>query len=143
MISVLPRMTAVCRDRMAVGTKCRLMARICSPKPGISRSATASVASGVTSRGVGPVPPVVRIRLQPSASASSRRVLLMSSSSSGTSRLQPSHGEARAESSHSARAGMPLSSYVPLLARSEMETRPIRSGAVSCISVDMARFLGV
>jgi hypothetical protein len=50
---------------MAVGTKARLICRICSPKPGITLCATASVASGVTSRGAGPVPPVVSTRWQP------------------------------------------------------------------------------
>ena len=109
MMSVLPRMTAVCRDRMAVGTKFRLMARICSPKPGSSRSATARVASGVTSRGAGPVPPVVRIRWQPTSSASSHRVWLMASCSSGISRLLPSQVEVSALSSQSAMAGMPRS----------------------------------
>jgi len=55
-ISAWPRITATWRDRIAVGTKRRPICRICSPKPGISLSATASVASGVTSRGAGPVP---------------------------------------------------------------------------------------
>ena len=64
MISALPRTTATWRDRIEVGTKARPMRRICSPKPGISLVATASVASGVTSRGAGPVPPVVRTRSQ-------------------------------------------------------------------------------
>jgi hypothetical protein len=40
---------------MAVGTYFRLTARICSPKPGSTLCATASVASGVTSRSAGPV----------------------------------------------------------------------------------------
>ena len=57
MISALPRITATWRDRIAVGTKVRLIWRICSPKPGMVLCATASVASGVTSRGAGPVPP--------------------------------------------------------------------------------------
>src|SRR5204863_4747896 len=33
-ISALPRITPVCRDRIAVATYLRLTARICSPKPG-------------------------------------------------------------------------------------------------------------
>ena len=53
------------RQDRAVGTKCRLIRRICSPKPGITLSATLSVASGVTSRGAGPVPPVVSTRDSP------------------------------------------------------------------------------
>lgn len=68
---VLPRMPAVCRERMAVGTYWRLVARMSSPNPGIIFSHTASVASGVTSRGAGPVPPVVTIRQQPCTSAMS------------------------------------------------------------------------
>jgi hypothetical protein len=65
MIRQLLRTTASCRERIAVGTYFRLTARICSPKPGITLSATAKVASGVTSRGAGPVPPVVSTSEQP------------------------------------------------------------------------------
>jgi hypothetical protein len=46
-------------------THFRLIARICSPYPGIILVHTASVASGVTSLGAGPVPPVVTTRQQP------------------------------------------------------------------------------
>src|SRR5665648_529337 len=53
---VRPRMPAVCRERMAVGTNLREVARINSPNPGRSFSQTAAVASGVTSRGTGPAP---------------------------------------------------------------------------------------
>jgi hypothetical protein len=81
--SALPRITATWRDRIAVGTKARLIRRICSPKPGISLVATASVASGVTSRGAGPVPPVVSTRSQRAASTSSRRVAEIVAASSG------------------------------------------------------------
>ena len=66
-----PRVPAIWRDRIAVGTSARLFERISSPKPGSTRSQTASVASGVTSRGAGPVPPVVRISGQRATSASS------------------------------------------------------------------------
>lgn len=59
---------AVCLDSTAVGTYLRLIARICSPYPGNMRSQTASVASGVTSRGAGPVPPVVTTKQQPCVS---------------------------------------------------------------------------
>ena len=48
---------AVWREKIAVGICSRLARRICSPKPGSSFSTTASVASGVRSRGAGPVPP--------------------------------------------------------------------------------------
>lgn len=60
---------AVCLDSTAVGTYFRLTALICSPYPGNIRSHTASVASGVTSRGAGPVPPVVTMRQQSCLSA--------------------------------------------------------------------------
>ncbi len=59
---------AVCRDSTAVGTYFKLIARICSPYPGIMRLQTASVASGVTSLGAGPVPPVVTTKQQPCSS---------------------------------------------------------------------------
>ena len=42
-------------------------ARIVSANPGASFSMTARVASGVTSRGANPVPPVVKIRLIPAS----------------------------------------------------------------------------
>ncbi len=56
---LLPLSPAVCLDRIAVGTNFRDSVLISSPKPGIIRSHTASVASGVTSLLAGPVPPVV------------------------------------------------------------------------------------
>src|SRR5664280_708945 len=127
MTSDLPRTTATWRDRMAVGTKARLMRRICSPKPGSSFVATASVASGVTSRGAGPVPPVVTTRSHRSSSTSSRRVALMVASSSGMRRACHSIGFSTARVSQSRRAGMPLSSYVPEDARSLTDTMPTRT----------------
>ena len=60
--------TATCLERIAVGTKCRLICLICSPKPGISLSPILKVASGVMSLGDGPVPPVVRTRSHPDKS---------------------------------------------------------------------------
>ena len=59
MINVWFLMPAVWRLKMAVGTYWRLTERINSPNPGIIFWHTASVASGVTSRKAGPVPPVV------------------------------------------------------------------------------------
>ena len=61
-MSELPRMPAICRDRIAVGTKLSDTARISSPKPSRILSQIDSVASGVTSRFAGPVPPVVTTR---------------------------------------------------------------------------------
>src|SRR3990167_96893 len=122
------RTTATWRERMAVGTKRRLIWRICSPKPGISLCATASVASGVTSRRAGPVPPVVSTRLQPSLT-SAISVALMRSCSSGIRRGSKVRGFFSARVSQSCSAGRPLSSYTPLLARSLMETMPIFTGS--------------
>ena len=59
------------RRREAVREAASEAARMRSPKPGMSLVATRSMASGVKSRGEGPVPPVVHTRQQPS-SASSR-----------------------------------------------------------------------
>ncbi len=107
--SAVSRITATCRDRIAVGTKRRLIWRICSPKPGISLVATASVASGVTSRRAGPVPPVVSTRSQPQPSTSSISVSEMRAGSSGIRRSTACHGEASAPPSHSRSAGNPWS----------------------------------
>jgi hypothetical protein len=95
---------------MAVGTKFRLMRRISSPKPGISLSATARVASGVTSRRAGPVPPVVSTRWQLLRSTREISVFSIVSRSSAIRRVSARHGVLRAEDSHSCKAGMPLSS---------------------------------
>lgn len=58
--SVPPRMPAVSRERQACGVMAIDAARMASGMPGAMRSHTAAVASGVTSRGEKPVPPVVR-----------------------------------------------------------------------------------
>ena len=108
-MSALPRITATWRLRMAVGTKARLIWRICSPKPGMVLCATASVASGVTSRGAGPVPPVVSTRAQPARSHSSIRVSLMVAWSSGMRRGSKRMGLCSARSSQSRSAGRPWS----------------------------------
>lgn len=68
-IKLLPLIPAVQRDNMAVLTYFKLIDRIYSPKPGIIFSHTASVASGVTSRGAGPVPPVVTMKQHQHSSA--------------------------------------------------------------------------
>src|ERR1051326_2310614 len=58
-INVRPRGPATPRESMPKGVCWRLAIRIASAMPGASRSIMASVASGVTSRGARPVPPVV------------------------------------------------------------------------------------
>jgi hypothetical protein len=81
--SVRPQMPAVCRERIAVGTFSSDTFRISSPNPGSSFAHTRSVASGVTSRGAGPVPPVVITRQQPAAD-NSRIAPAIASRSSAT-----------------------------------------------------------
>ena len=61
-ISVFPRMTDTARESIARGVMASEAARMASAMPGARRVATAMVASGVTSRGPKPVPPVVRIK---------------------------------------------------------------------------------
>ena len=57
----LMRLTAH-RDNMAIGAIARLFEIIATTIPGASFSSSGRVASGVTSRGENPVPPVVRTR---------------------------------------------------------------------------------
>ena len=72
-ISARPRTPARLRASIQCFVCSREASRIASARPGASRSPTARVASGVTSSGARPVPPVVRIRSQRSTSASRRR----------------------------------------------------------------------
>ena len=140
MIRLLPLITATWRDKIAVGTKFRLIWRICSPKPGITLCAMANVASGVTSRSAGPVPPVVSTRLQ-SASTNSISAALMPGSSSGIRRSTKVIGLCSALCNHSLSAGKPKSWYTPALARSLTDTNPIRtaSGPLSLSLIHLFR----
>ena len=61
-MSVRPAVPQTSRLVMPIGVYLSDSARIASAKPGTSRSMTSCVASGVTSSGVRPVPPVVRMR---------------------------------------------------------------------------------
>ena len=54
-----PTLPTIARDNAAIGVCVKPAVRISSANPGASRSTTAFVASGVTSRGPNPVPPVV------------------------------------------------------------------------------------
>jgi hypothetical protein len=82
MMIVVPRMPAVPRDKIARGVFAAPAARMRSGKPGITRSRTAVVASGVMSRGPKPVPPVVKMRSTASESAVSLRNAWMAAWSS-------------------------------------------------------------
>ena len=77
-----PIVPATARDSAAIGVWVRPSARISSAKPGASRSMTARVASGVTSRGPNPVPPVVTT--SPCDAESSVKTPSISRRSSGT-----------------------------------------------------------
>src|SRR5882672_2825209 len=127
------RTTATCRERIAVGTNSRLILRICSPNPGIALSATASVASGVTSRTAGPVPPVVSTRWQRSRSTSSISVDSITGCSSGTRRLTVRQGLCSARPKNSSSAGIPSSWYTPLEARSLIDTSPMSSSSSAAV----------
>ena len=61
-IRLEPRIPTTALETMAWGVFLRLSALMASEKPGTSFSITFNVASGVTSRGLKPVPPVVRIK---------------------------------------------------------------------------------
>src|SRR6185436_3426702 len=77
-VPLSPRLNA---DR---GNDAIVITRIRSAIPGASRSSTARVASGVTSRSLSPVPPVVITRSAASRSHHATRELMMSDVSSGT-----------------------------------------------------------
>mmetsp|Transcript_18803 Transcript_18803/g.48964 ORF Transcript_18803/g.48964 Transcript_18803/m.48964 type:complete len:223 (-) Transcript_18803:471-1139(-) len=119
-----PRMPAICRDRTAVGTYRRDMARIASPMPGSSFSMTRRVASGVTSRLAGPVPPVVMTRPQPSSSIRARMASAIAPSSSATVLRVARHSDCTREPRTLQTSGPPRSVYSPRLARSLTVTTP-------------------
>ena len=87
--------STICRDRIAVGTILSETARICSPKPSRILSQTAAVASGVTSRSAGPVPPVVTTMQHFSASHNSLSVCSMTGRSSGMMRGTASQAQVK------------------------------------------------
>ena len=80
-----PMVPATPRDSTDVGTFSRETARSASAMPGTARSSIGSTASGVTSVGVRPVPPVVSTAVAPAARAS-RTAARMCTTSSGTMR---------------------------------------------------------
>ena len=79
-----PRTPATPRESSACGVFAIESARIASAIPGARRSRTVIVASGVTSRGPRPVPPVVKTSLASTASSSIASAI--ESRSSGTTR---------------------------------------------------------
>src|SRR5207245_1149303 len=83
-INVLARVPATPRDSQARGNAPAAPARSASAMPGAARSRIAVVASGVTSRAVSPVPPVVRIASTSPESAQRTSFPAILSGSSGT-----------------------------------------------------------
>ena len=83
MMRVVPRWTAIARESMARGVIFSDSARRCSTMPGTSRSLTSRVASGVTSRGLRPVPPQVKTTSAWSSSAMRISAAEMTARSSG------------------------------------------------------------
>ena len=91
-IRLPPRMPAIPRERQPRGVILQLSLRISSGRPGVVRSISSAVASGVMSRGEKPVPPVVRMSCTCSSSAAWRIAAWICSFSSGTSaRCTTSH----------------------------------------------------
>ena len=113
--SVRPTMPATSRERQAFGVIASDAARMASGMPGAMRSHTAAVASGVTSRGENPVPPVVSTSATPRAAAS-RSSASIRSRSSGTRRVATTRYPWRSASSTS--AGPLASGRSPLNERS-------------------------
>jgi len=130
MMMLAPRIPATARDMMARGVFFMPSARICSANPGIRRSATAIVASGVTSRGPRPVPPVVRIK---SAARESATVLIKPSihwrSSAETCVETTSQPSALQRST---RPGPERSSLVPRETESLMVRMATRVASILC-----------
>ena len=129
-MSVRPRTPATWRESIAAGSAARPAARIASASPGTSRSTTSRVASGVTSRGERPVPPVVRTRSAP-LSASSRSAAASASRSSGRQDEATISTGARRRRTAAATAGPERSSRSPRNERSETVTTATRSRAVT------------
>jgi len=121
---VVARIPATARDKIARGVFFDPAKRMCSPKPGISRSTTARVASGVTSRGPTPVPPVVRITSASLASAVFLSSVTIAARSSGKrcedATCQPSSLQ------RAMTAGPERSSDFPLLTESLIVTTATR-----------------
>ncbi len=122
-ISERPRVPATPRERTAKGVSRRPSARMRSGSPSSRRSQTRRVASGVTSRTVSPVPPVVR--MSGKACAASRKACSIRSCSSG--RIRRNGAEKPASASSAAAAGPERSSRSPLKQRSLM----VRTAAVT------------
>ena len=120
------------RESAARGSASDVAARIASGMPGIWRASTREVASGVTSRGAHPVPPVVKTRSHREV-RSARAVSMASTSSAAVAEATSTtvnDPETAAYSRVAAITDGPLkSSYSPADARSEHVSTPNRTRA--------------
>mmetsp|Transcript_14118 Transcript_14118/g.25500 ORF Transcript_14118/g.25500 Transcript_14118/m.25500 type:complete len:261 (-) Transcript_14118:71-853(-) len=146
-IRVAPQRPTTARDSGARGSSACACIASAVMSPGARRSTTARVASGVTSRGAKPVPPVVRITLHgasaPAAAAGlalplhSRSLASIAGCSSGTTAVRATSSRQRpgCAASYAARrsriAGPDSSAYCPADARSLTVRIPTRSSAVT------------
>mmetsp|Transcript_24734 Transcript_24734/g.78998 ORF Transcript_24734/g.78998 Transcript_24734/m.78998 type:complete len:204 (+) Transcript_24734:410-1021(+) len=146
-MSVLSSRTpATARESIASGSAREVSRRIASGMPRTSRCTTSRVASGVTSRGDRPVPPVESTRLHWSASCTSAR--LISSASSGTSARLTGAASltdctlSAKPTTQSSISGPDSSWYIPAAARSLTVRMPsvTSTGPVAtCAAKDLAR----
>lgn len=130
-----PQIPAVCLLRIAVGTCSTVAVRIRSPKPGSIFLQAFSVASGVTSRGAGPVPPVVRTRSHVDESLTMASVI--ESSSSGTIHVLRAGGPVKWLTTYLHTSGPPLSTYSPRDARSDTVKTPTQPVEISSFGDDI------
>ena len=137
-MSVRPATPDVARERAASGSIFIDSRSSSSVIPGVSRVSTAAVASGVTSRGARPVPPVVSTSEQPPPLDHSRSFAEICASSSGTtarsltrSRQPPPPAFSAYSPMHATISGPERSSYAPAEARSLIVSTPseISTGA--------------
>ena len=139
-IKVAPRIPAVARESIAWGVNCKLAARMASASPGASRSTTACVASGVTSRRLKPVPPVVkRISSSPESAQPARTSFNLARSSGKISCLVRIHS---CSAITFASAGPDASGRSPRAERSETVRIPNRKLIINLIDPDFIRRAG-
>src|SRR5690606_6815538 len=112
--------------RTAYGVDAVPCARIASATPGASRSITVRVASGVTSRALKPVPPVVMTRSLPTSSTRRSSAALIIGASSRTTSCATSVRPAAP--AHDAMVAPLVSSRVPDATPSEMVSTATRIG---------------
>eukprot|EP00962_Isochrysis_galbana_P025599 scaffold7914_cov118-Isochrysis_galbana.AAC.6 len=131
-----PRAPAADRERAARGSWRSAALMSSSERPGRGLDRTASVASGVTSRGARPVPPVVSTTLTPPPSAHARSVLEICSASSGTTAvdtMRRSQQDAPLLAAYSRKqrctSAPEMSAYTPAAARSLTVKTATRSSA--------------